>query len=296
MTQAKQKENERQTLNSVFAALGMHPDNDPVEGETPDFTFVHAGITIVVEITMYRSGDSVGGGLGRRQVESEWDLLSIASTEFRKARPDIEHINVGLMFGDGPVPPRRDHVTFMEEIASFIRQYHSQLKPADLQFWPQAFSTPLMKKYLRTVYLRQDQHAVWHSSIAAGWIEDPGPKIADIVAEKSKKRFRASDELWLAIQGSSRISEMMADIGGLEDFAAFPSLGQHVFTRVFVLAYTGAFEWSLENGWRTLTGGLPPKDKPSVADLKNILKRQEWLADPEGEADRIAAAIISSKK
>jgi hypothetical protein len=97
---------------------GLHPDQEPEAGETPDFTVLVSGRTLGVEITMYQSGSTVDDGTERRKVESEWDLLQRASETFRSERPELRNINVGLMFR-GAVPPRRQHLEFMEEIAAF---------------------------------------------------------------------------------------------------------------------------------------------------------------------------------
>ncbi len=68
MTRPNQKDSERRTLDAVLAALGVRADQDPVEGETTDFTLLLSGGTIGVESTMYPSGDTVEDGTGRRQV------------------------------------------------------------------------------------------------------------------------------------------------------------------------------------------------------------------------------------
>ena len=46
----------------------------------------------------------------------------------------------------------------------------------------------------------------------------------------------------------------MLDIMGVEDLAAVPGLEPYAFERVFVLAYTGAYEWRRRAGWRKLGG------------------------------------------
>jgi hypothetical protein len=126
MTRPNQKESERRTLDAVLAALGVHPDHEPEDGETPDFTIVLRGRTIGVEITMYRSVDTIDDGTGRRQIENEWELLKGASDRFRSDHPELHDINVGLMFR-GPVPPRRQHPAFIDEIAAFIRAHAKEL-------------------------------------------------------------------------------------------------------------------------------------------------------------------------
>jgi hypothetical protein len=142
----------------------------------------------------------------------------------------------------GPVPPRKQHAEFIAEVAAFIRAHAGELQSGEAEYWPPAFSTPLMRTYLRTVYLRRDCHAVWHSNVVAGFVARPDPSIAVIVEEKSGKGFHPCDELWLIIQGSTRISEMLSDLLGVEDFEAVPSLDAYVFSRVFVLAATGAYQ------------------------------------------------------
>src|SRR5260370_4856578 len=97
-----------------------------------------------------------------------------------------------------------------------------------------------MRVYLRSLYLRVDEYAEWHSNIAGGYVARPDGTIAAIAAEKSTKRFRPADELWLVIQCGTRISEMMLDILGVEDFSSVPSLDPFTFSRVFVLAFTGS--------------------------------------------------------
>jgi hypothetical protein len=112
MTRPDQKQSERRTLNAMLAALDLRPDQEPETGETPDFTMLAFGRTVGVEITMYRSGATVDGGMERRSVESEWDVLQRAADTFRGERPELSDINVGLMFS-GPVPPRRQHAEFV---------------------------------------------------------------------------------------------------------------------------------------------------------------------------------------
>lgn len=154
----------------------------------------------------------------------------------------------------GAVPPRRQHGAFLDEVAAFVRGHAAELTPESRAYWPPAFTTTLMQNYLRTLYLRRDPYAEWYTSLAGGFVGPPGPMIAEIVAEKSTTQFRPVDEVWLAIQCGTRISEMMLDIVGVEDFEAVPSLQSYPFSRVFVLAYTGAYEWRRGAGWRRLTG------------------------------------------
>src|ERR1700730_18997184 len=75
MTRPAQKESERRTLDGVIAALGLRPDQEPEEGEAPDFTMRLSGRLIGVEITAYRSGGRVEDGSPRRAVEAEWEQL-----------------------------------------------------------------------------------------------------------------------------------------------------------------------------------------------------------------------------
>jgi hypothetical protein len=65
----------------------------------------------------------------------------------------------------------------------------------DLTFGPPSFTTPLMRTFLRTLYLRADQFAEWYSNLAGGYVARPDYTIAAIVADKSGKRFRPTDEL-----------------------------------------------------------------------------------------------------
>jgi hypothetical protein len=118
MTREVQKIIERRTLDVLLASLGLTPRQEPEAGEAPDFMVSLSGRRIGVEITIYSSADVVDGGYARRQVESEWDKLRLASQSFCTTHPDLRDINVNLIFA-GPVPPQRQHADFLEEIAVF---------------------------------------------------------------------------------------------------------------------------------------------------------------------------------
>jgi hypothetical protein len=253
MTREVQKTIERQTLEVVLAALGLRPDREPEAGEAPDFVVSLSGHRIGIEITMYSSTDTVDGRLGRRQVESEWDKLRSAAQAFCKTRPDLRDINIILMFS-GPVPPRRQHIDFIKEIAAFVATQRHALRSEEIEYWPQDFSTPLMATYLQMLCIRVDRFAGWSSNLTAGFVATPATStIADIVSDKSAKQFRPVDELWLAIQCSTRISELLLPIGS-NDFDMVPSLDGFRFARVFIWTLLGVYQWKIGEGWRKLTG------------------------------------------
>jgi hypothetical protein len=190
------------------------------------------------------------------------------------------------------VPPRKQHAEFIAEIAAFIRDQAGEMSSNNLTFWPPSFATPLMRKFLRTLYLRKDRFAEWHSNLAAGYVARPDQTISGIVAEKSGKQFRNADELWLVIQCGTRISEMMLDIAGVDDFGSVPSLEPYIFSRVFVLAYTGAYEWQRGVGWRKLTGESEEVRGPTFDELRWVLNDREWLDDPNAKAMKVAEQTL----
>jgi hypothetical protein len=291
MTRPRQKESERETLDRVLDGLGVRPDQQPIDGETPDFMLLLSGRTIGVEITMYRSGDTVDDGMCRRQVENEWEFLKIATDRFLDQNLQFRDINVGLMFA-ASVPPRKQHPEFIGEIAGFIRDHADALSSQDQTFWPQQFTTPLMGRFLQSLHLRKGKAAEWHSNLVAGYVARPNRTIGDIVAEKSRKRFRPADELWLVIQCGTRVSEMMIDLTGVEDFASVLSLAPYVFERVFVLAWTGAYEWRRGARWRQLTRESAERRKSSFDELKGVLNDREWLDDPDAKAMQVAERTL----
>jgi hypothetical protein len=291
MTRRNQKDSERRTLDSVLNALGVRPDQEPDQGEAPDFMVRLSGRAVGIEITMYRSDDTVEDGTGRRQVENEWELLKIAADRFRNDNREFHDINVGLTF-TASVPPRTQHAEFIAEITSFVRAHVSELSSQSLTFWPANFAAPLMRTFLRTLSLRTGPFAEWHSNLVAGYVARPDRKIAAIVAGKSGKSFRPADELWLAIQCGTRVSEMMLDLTGVADFGSVPSLESYVFTRVFVLAWTGAYEWRRGAGWRQLTGEITESHGSSFDELKTVLGDREWLDDPDAKAMEVATETL----
>jgi hypothetical protein len=245
-----------------------------------------------LEITAYQSGAILEDGTERRPVENEWERLKLAADTFRRQNnPELREINAGLMFR-GKVPPRRDHAAFLDEIATFALTHLGELTAEDRAYWPSDLASPVMQAYLRTLYLRKDQYPEWYSNIPAGFVDRPGHGIAAIVAEKSKRKYRPVDELWLVIQCGTRISEMMLDIMGVEDFEAVPSLDGFAFSRVFVLPYTGAYEWQRGKGWRRLTGQSPVADGVPFDAMKAVLADPEWLNDPDRKAHDVAIDCV----
>jgi hypothetical protein len=263
MTREAQKAIERRTLDVLLASLGLRPDREAEAGEAPDFIVSLSEQRVGIEITMYSSTDTVDGGHRRRQVESEWDKLQAAARAFCSTRPVLRDINVGLMFS-GPVPPRRLHADFMEEIAAFISAHRHELRSDDIDYWPPSFSTPLMSTYLQTLYLRAGPFSEWHSNLAAGFVATPATStVAEIVAGKSGRQFRQADELWLAIQCSTRISETLLPIGST-DFDSIPPLHDFRFSRVFVMTFLGVYQWKRGEGWCKLTGEPDQQFSPAA--------------------------------
>jgi hypothetical protein len=291
MTRPAQKIGERRTLDAVLAALGQRPDQEPQEGETPDFTMFVARRLIGVEITEFSSHDVLADGSLRRAVEDEWERLQATAAAFRLQHPELIEVSVGLMF-KGRVPPRRDHPAFLDEVAAFVRLRLAGLTSTNQEYWPSDFSSSLMQAYLRTICLRKDRHAEWYANLSAGFVAQPGHRIAEIVAGKSTTAFRPADELWLVIQCGMHISDMMLDLNGVEDFEAVPSLEGFVFSRVFVLAYTGAYEWQKGNGWRRLTGESPIDHGLFSEGTEMVLADPEWWNDPDRKAHDVAMECV----
>jgi hypothetical protein len=259
MTTLQQKESERRTLHHLLWAIDLRPDQEPAAGEKPDFIVVASGRTIGVEITAFQAGTMTDDGVDLRKVEGEWQRFEDASVAFRQTRPYLHDLNVGLFFKSS-LPPRRDYSALMEEIAKFVQE-HSDLGPKGRDFWPSDFASPLMIQYLRTLHLNRCKYPEWFSNVSGGgWIGAPDGALTNIVAKKTGKQYRATDELWLAIQCNPRTSEMMMPLEGAADFNYVAGLEDTLrassFSKVFVLTYGGGtFEWSEAFGWRKLEPG-----------------------------------------
>ena len=111
-----------------------------------------------------------------------------------------------------------------------------------------------MQQYLDRIVLRTDAYAEWYSSFSSGYVALPdASNIPGIVKVKSNKQFRSTDELWLVIHCGTHISEMTLELDGVEDFRPIEGLDRARFERMFVLTYSGTYEWAkATNGWRQL--------------------------------------------
>ncbi len=85
---------------------------------------------------------------------------------------------------------------------------------------------------------------------------------------------------------------MVLDLTGVSDFTSVPSLDGSAFSRVIVLANTGAYEWQRASGWRQLTGQSPGIAGSNFDSLKTVLNDPEWLADPDGKASKVAEETL----
>jgi hypothetical protein len=190
----------------------------------------------------------------RRQVESEWDKLKRASDAFRTEAADIKDVNA-IFYFNWLVPPQRQHTTFMNEVADFIRAHQHELTTVDTEYDQRQFSTPLMRTYLQVLYLRNCPYSEWKTSLDAGFVATATTSlIPDIVARKSAKQFRTTDELWIAIHCSTQISGTLLAID-LSDFDSLSApLTASKFDRAFVLTLIGSYQWKRGGGWRKLTG------------------------------------------
>jgi hypothetical protein len=250
MTRETQKQDESRTLRTILDAIGLRPNSDPEYGEAPDFIIDVAGRRIGIEVTLFNRG-TMTQDVPMRAVESEWERLYETAEKARKKSDDFRNLNVGVMFRD-KVPPRKEHTHFIKEVFDFARAHRTRLSNRTMEFWPWDFQSPLLRTYLQTLYLRIDPYAQWFSNVTAGWVGRPDGAISAIVAEKSRKTYRSTDELWLAIQCTHRISETISDLMGVEDYVAVPSFADCIFSRVFVLTFTGHYEWNSTSGWRAL--------------------------------------------
>jgi hypothetical protein len=252
MTRDIQKQDERRVLDRVLRALGVPPDSEPEGGESPDFTVGLRGQSVGVEITIYRSGEVIEGSVKRRAAESEWESLRAVAQNFWKQQGDLRAASVGVMF-KGCVTHHRERQAFLQEVATFVRQHLAELTREHRDFFPSS-SSPLMHRDLERLVLRTDPCAEWHSNFSRGYVARPnGGNISNIVTSKSKKEFRPTDELWLVIHCGTRMSEMTLELDGVEDFRSIQGLDRSKFARVFVLTYTGTYEWSrTTDNWRQL--------------------------------------------
>jgi hypothetical protein len=254
MTRSIQKENERGTLAELVAATGVQLESCPMEGEAPDFTIQISGRTIGVEVTIYQSGKTIAG-IQKRAVEAEWEELEVSSRQFQNENIELAGIYILFRFKDS-VPPRRDRDTFFCEILEFVRENEHGIGDEWADFWQYQLTSPLMIKYLKAIVLRRSGRSEWDSNITAGFIDRPAATISRIVAEKSSRNYRSSDELWLVIQRSHRPSEMVLPISGVSELNASLDLQRNLtvslFSRVYAFTAMGLFLWNRDSGgWAT---------------------------------------------
>ncbi|MGA8649983.1 MAG: hypothetical protein WB677_05065, partial [Xanthobacteraceae bacterium] len=78
--------------------------------------------------------------------------------------------------------------------------------------------------------------------------------IPDIVTRKTVKQFRPTDELWIAIHCTTKISGTLLaiDLSGFDPLSA--ALTASKFDRAFVLTIIGSHQWKRGEGWRKVTG------------------------------------------
>ena len=113
---------------------------------------------------------------------------------------------------------------FIEEVATFALGKASKLTERDSAYHGPDFSFPLMVQLVRTVFLRRCEFAEWHTNLTAGSFGLPDETLTRIVANKAARAYKKANELWLAIQSTTRISELVMPLNGIYDFSAVPGL------------------------------------------------------------------------
>jgi hypothetical protein len=250
MTRPAQKDEEWSTLCELISAIGVQAESDPIAGEAPDFMIQISGQLVGVEVTMYQSRGIVAG-IQRRAVEREWEELEESSQAFRDTYSELAGISILFRFG-GIVPPKRERAGFFHEILDFIRKNRRKIGNEWADFWQHEFTSPLMIKYLKIIVLIRSEGSGWDSNITAGFIDRPADTIARIVKEKSSRKYRLADELWLVIQCSHRPSEMVLPTGGISEFDACSELRRNLtaspFSKVYAFTAMGLFRWHCLSG------------------------------------------------
>jgi len=191
MTTPDKKEAERRTLSYLLEVLHLEPDADPSGGEAPDFVVLTSGQRIGLEITTFQSGTVTDDWVELRKAEAEWQNFETLSEAFRRERPHLRDLNIGLFFKES-MPPRSEYVAFMEEISAFAQDHLADLGSEGRDYWAPSFASPLMKQHLRRLHLRRDEHVEWFSNFRGGWIGRPDGALTAIVAKKAVKAYRPS--------------------------------------------------------------------------------------------------------
>jgi hypothetical protein len=224
MTRPNQKVAERNALELLLSAIGVEPDERPIAGEGPDFVISVLGRSIGVEITTFQSGARITKRITRRAAEAAWDELDYEARAFRAERPGLINVNIGLMFKSHSPSPKECR-PFLFEIAEFVANNKKYFSEKRMQFFSRNFITPLMNQYLQSIDVRLTDFAEWYSiNNRAGWVSRAGVPLSKILRCKSAKTYRATEELWLAIQCSYRISETLLGTHDGDDLAAEPDL------------------------------------------------------------------------
>src|SRR5262245_6045699 len=78
-----------------------------------------AGRAVGVEITAFQSGTTTDDGVPLCKAEA-WQQFEAASQAFRRARPHLHDLDVGLFFA-ASMPPRTEYPAFMEEISALVQ-------------------------------------------------------------------------------------------------------------------------------------------------------------------------------
>ena len=244
---------------NLLRVIGVKLESRPEDGEAPDATFRMSGRTIGVEVTMCQSGMTVAG-LPKRAIEAEWEEFEEASYVFQREHTELTSVYILFRF-KGAVPPGRERDTFFSEVLEFVRSTGHRVGNEYADFWRGEITSPLMNKYLKDIVVRRCERGEWDSNMTAGFIVAPAETISRIVAEKSAKHYRPTDELWLVIERSHRPSEMLLATNGASELNASPglqeSLAASLFSTVYAFTAMGLLQWHRSNGkWVRTAHGL----------------------------------------
>jgi hypothetical protein len=256
----KQKAAEREIAERLQSAIRLTAEID--QSDKPDFILkVPGGRTIGLEVTTYQSGKSVPigdkGKITQRKVEAAWEHFECASKTFRSKNADLQNIAITFWFNN-IIPPKEQYDQLFMEIRNFILLKQKDLSDCFSVYSRYQFTSPLMVKYFRDILVNIHKDGEWNSNKEFGFVNRPATTIAGIIGGKARKvkSYRKTDEIWLVIQRSGRLSETVLPIGGITEFNENPELRDKLtngpFSRVYVFTAMGLFQWDRLGGWQNV--------------------------------------------
>ena len=254
----KQEEGELFYLKPFLKRIDIKPERIERGENPPDFYIICQSNKIAIEVTEYHSQCKGAGGQDWRAVEQEWQNIRSLFVEERKQYPILDNVHGFLFFRELEMPTTAKQKQFVTELLKFGVSQYKSLKEEESRFDSFPSNYPLLKKYLKELYLEKVHCWIIWDRASAAFVGTSEAEIEQCVLKKLQtSRPQKVVESWLLIVSGAYMSQQIG-LTPFEIFNGFVRLNKRLesssFDKIFFFQYmyNRILCWSHDRQWEEI--------------------------------------------